>query len=163
METVETTAVLTIIIGCAAAFGWMLTSSRTTEYFAKFLISLSGNNTIILLFIMNCIFFFFGFFMEAIASITILVPVLLPVVHEVGINPLHFGVLMVLNLMIGLLTPPVGGVLFVMARISSFPLERVAKSVLPFLIPLLICLIIITYFPSVVLVIPNMIFKSILA
>jgi TRAP-type C4-dicarboxylate transport system permease large subunit len=94
--------------------------------------------------------------MEPVVAILILGPVLMPVITKVGIDPLHFGVVMVLNLMIGLLTPPFGVVLFVMAGVSKMPFERVIKATFPFLLPLFVVLIMITIFPWLVTALPDL-------
>jgi TRAP-type C4-dicarboxylate transport system permease large subunit len=94
--------------------------------------------------------------METIAAISILVPVLMPVVVHVGIDPVQFGVIMVLNLMIGLLTPPVGMVLFVLSRISGLSVEKTIRATAPFLIPLLLVLAAISIFPSITLYLPTL-------
>ena len=96
--------------------------------------------------------------METIAALNILVPVLTPLILYVGIDPLHFGIIMVFNLMIGLLTPPFGMVLFVLNKVSGVPIEKIVKATLPFLIPLLAVLLLITFFPSLVTFLPNLIF-----
>ena len=98
---------------------------------------------------------FVGCFLEPVAAITILVPILLPIVAQLGIDPVHFGLVMVLNLMIGLLTPPVGLVLFIMARITKLSIERTTMAILPWFVPLLLALAIITYVPQLVLWLPE--------
>jgi TRAP-type C4-dicarboxylate transport system permease large subunit len=100
-----------------------------------------------------------GCFMETIAAITILVPVLLPLMEKIGVDPVHFGLIMVLNLMIGLLTPPVGMVLYILARVSGISFERATRACLPFLIPLLASLALVTYWPAMVMYLPNLFYK----
>ena len=100
-----------------------------------------------------------GCFMETIAAISILVPVLMPAVIQAGIDPVQFGVIMVLNLMIGLLTPPVGMVLFVLARVANISFDRTVRAVMPFLIPLLLVLALITIFPSLTLMVPQYLYR----
>ena len=111
METAETTAVILLIVGGASIFAWVLTANQVTERFATIFLSITENKYLLLL-VINILLLIVGCFMETIASITILTPVLLPVAMKLGVDPIHFGVIMVLNLMIGLLTPPVGMVLF---------------------------------------------------
>ncbi|TMJ73320.1 MAG: TRAP transporter large permease, partial [Alphaproteobacteria bacterium] len=123
LDTVETTAGVLLIVGAASLFGWVLTTTRITEYAAEALLSYTSNRYVILLLI-NVLLLIVGCFLEPIASISILVPVLMPVITKVGIDPVHFGVVMTLNLMIGLLHPPLGMVLFVLARISKLSIER---------------------------------------
>ena len=91
---------------------------------------------------------FVGCFLEPTAAITILVPILLPIATQLGIDPVHFGLVMVLNLMIGLLHPPMGMVLFVLARVASLSFERTTMAILPWLVPLLVSLVVITYVPQ---------------
>jgi TRAP-type C4-dicarboxylate transport system permease large subunit len=97
--------------------------------------------------------------METIAAITILVPVLLPLMEKIGVDPVHFGIIMVLNLMIGLLTPPVGMVLYILARVANISFERTTKACAPFLIPLVISLLVVTYWPEMVLFLPNYFYR----
>jgi len=154
MDTIETTAGVLLIVGAASLFGWVLTTTRLTEYAAEALLSYTNNRYVILLLI-NILLLVIGCFLEPIASISILVPVLMPIIAKVGIDPVHFGVMMTLNLMIGLLHPPLGMVLFVLARISKLSIERTTMAILPWLIPLLASLIAITLFPELTLWLPR--------
>jgi TRAP-type C4-dicarboxylate transport system permease large subunit len=104
----------------------------------------------------NLLMLFVGCFLEPTAAITILVPVLLPIVHQLGIDPVQFGLIMVLNLMIGLLHPPMGLVLFVLARVSRLSLERTTIAILPWLLPLLVSLALVTYVPAISLWLPRL-------
>ena len=158
METVETTAIIMLIVAGASIFAWILTENQITERFAELILNLSRNKIVVLL-LMNAILFVVGFFMETIAAITILVPVLLPIAVEVGVDPVHFGVIMVLNLMIGLLTPPVGMVLYVLSRVAKVPFERCASATMPFLIPLVIVLLLITFIPQISMWLPTMLMR----
>ena len=158
METVETTAIILLIVAGASIFAWILTENQITERFAAVILNLSRNKIVVLL-LMNAILFVVGFFMETIAAITILVPVLLPIAVEVGVDPVHFGVIMVLNLMIGLLTPPVGMVLYVLSRVAKVPFERCASATLPFLIPLVIVLLLVTFIPQISMWLPTMLLR----
>ncbi len=158
METVETTAIIMLIVAGASIFAWILTENQITERFAALILNLSRNKIVVLL-LMNAILFVVGFFMETIAAITILVPVLLPIAVEVGVDPVHFGVIMVLNLMIGLLTPPVGMVLYVLSRVAKVPFERCASATMPFLIPLVIVLLLITFIPQISMWLPTMLLR----
>lgn len=158
MDTVETTAAVLFIVAAASIFAWVLTQARITEYLTLGLLSVSENPIVILLLI-NLVLLAVGCFMETIAAITILVPVLLPVVTKLGIDPVHFGIMMVLNLMIGLLTPPVGMVLYVLARVSGMPLGQAIRATAPFLIPLVAVLLLIAFVPQVTLFLPQMIYR----
>ena len=157
-DTIETTAVVLLVVGAAAIFAWILTSNRVPEQFAGMLLSISERPWVILLLI-NLILLLVGCFMETVAAITILVPVLLPVAVQMGIDPVHFGVIMVLNLMLGLLTPPVGMVLYVLARVAKIPFERCVVATAPFLIPLVLVLLLITFVPAVTMWLPTLIYR----
>src|SRR5262245_22045834 len=156
MDTIETTAGVLLIVGAASLFGWVLTTTRVTEYTTEALLAVTDNKYIILL-LTNVLLLVIGCFLEPIASISILVPVLLPVIVKVGIDPVHFGVMMTLNLMIGLLHPPLGMVLFVLSRIAKLSIERTTIAILPWLIPLLLSLIAITLIPDLTLWLPRVV------
>ena len=154
MDTIETTAAVLLIVAAASIFGWMLTVTRTTEMIATWVLSVTSTPGGFLL-LANLLMLFVGCFLEPTAAITILVPILLPIVRQLGIDPVHFGLVMVLNLMIGLLHPPMGLVLFVLARVAKLSVERTTMAILPWLVPLLISLAIVTYIPSISLWLPN--------
>jgi tripartite ATP-independent transporter DctM subunit len=158
MDTIETTAAVLIIVGAASLFGWVLTTARVTEAITEVLLGIS-RDPLVLLIIINILLLIVGCFMETIAAISILVPVLMPAVVQAGIDPVQFGVIMVLNLMIGLLTPPVGMVLFILARVANISFDRTVRAVIPFLIPLLLVLILITVFPSITLIVPQYLYR----
>ena len=154
MDTIETTSAVLLIVAAASIFGWMLTVTRTTEMIAAWVLSVTSTPAGFLL-LANLLMLFVGCFLEPTAAITILVPILLPIVHKLGIDPVHFGLVMVLNLMIGLLHPPMGLVLFVLARVAKLSVERTTMAILPWLIPLLVSLAIVTYIPQISLWLPN--------
>jgi tripartite ATP-independent transporter DctM subunit len=158
MDTIETTASILLIVAGASIFAWILTSNRVTEHVAELVLQLSDNPWVILLLI-NLLLLVVGCFMETIAAITILVPVLLPVLAKIGVDPVHFGVIMVLNLMIGLLTPPVGMVLYVLAKVTDTPFQVCVRATAPFLIPLVLVLLIVTYVPAVSMWLPTLIYR----
>jgi TRAP-type C4-dicarboxylate transport system permease large subunit len=116
-------------------------------------------NPFLILLMLNLVLFIVGCFMETVAAITILVPVLLPIAEGVGVDPVHFGVIMVLNLMIGLLTPPVGMVLYVLSRVAGISFERCSAATLPFLFPLVVVLALITFIPSFSMWLPTLIYR----
>ncbi|GAC33377.1 TRAP transporter large permease [Paraglaciecola polaris] len=157
IETIETTSIIMLIIGGAAIFSWVLTTQHITESFTQWMLGFTDSKVAILLLI-TLILFIVGCFMETIAAITILTPVLLPVAISLGVDPVHFGVMMVLNLMIGLLTPPVGMVLYVLSRVTNVPFESCAKATLPFLIPLVIVLLLVTFIPQLTLWLPSVLY-----
>src|SRR5436190_14421960 len=154
LDTIETTAGVLLIVAAASLFGWVLTTTQVTERATEALLSVTDNRYIILL-LANVLLLFVGCFLEPVASISILVPVLMPVILKVGIDPVHFGVVMTLNLMIGLLHPPLGMVLFVLSRIAKLSLERTTMAILPWLIPLMMSLIAITLIPEITLWLPR--------
>lgn len=158
METIETSAIILLIVAASSIFAWILTSNRVTERFAELLMSMTDNPLLILL-MLNLVLFVVGCFMETVAAITILVPVLLPIAVGIGIDPVHFGVIMVLNLMIGLLTPPVGMVLYVLSRVAGISFERCSAATIPFLIPLLVVLALITFIPALSMWLPTLIYR----
>ncbi|MDP3605573.1 MAG: TRAP transporter large permease [Polaromonas sp.] len=155
LDTVETTATVLFIVAAASIFGWMLTATGVTAAISEWVLGFTKEPWVFLL-LANLLMLFVGCFLEPTAAITILVPILLPIVQQLGIDPVHFGLVMVLNLMIGLLHPPMGMVLFVLARVAKLSVERTTVAILPWLIPLLGSLIVITYVPQLVLWLPKM-------
>ena len=155
IATAKETAAIGIIICAANFFGWLLLRTGLT---IKVTAGISGLTTdpFVLLLIINVFLLIIGCFMETVVAILIITPMLMPIIAKVGIDPLHFGLVMVLNLMIGLLTPPFGVVLFVMAGVSGLPFERIVRATAPFLIPLLAVLALITIFPPLVTWLPNL-------
>ena len=155
LDTVETTSTVLFIVAAASIFGWMLTATGVTAGIAEWVLGFTQEAWVFLL-LANLLMLFVGCFLEPTAAITILVPILLPITQKLGIDPVHFGLVMVLNLMIGLLHPPMGMVLFVLARVAKLSVERTTMAILPWLVPLLVSLGIITYFPAAVLWLPKM-------
>jgi TRAP-type C4-dicarboxylate transport system permease large subunit len=154
LDTVETTATVMFIVAAASIFGWMLTATGVTSAIAQWVLAFTKEPWLFLL-LANVLMLFVGCFLEPTAAITILVPILLPIARQLGIDPVHFGLVMVLNLMIGLLHPPMGMVLFVLARVAKLSVERTTVAILPWLIPLLLSLAILTYIPAVGLWLPK--------
>jgi C4-dicarboxylate transporter DctM subunit len=151
-----TTSVLLLIIGMANIFAWVLTAEQIPQRIAEGLLDFTKDPLLILLLI-NIVLLVVGMFMEGGAAIIILAPTLLEVAKAVGIHPLHFGFVMVLNLSVGLITPPVGVLLFVICGITRYPFSLVTKWVIPFLAMDLIVLAICTYFPIVVMWVPKLV------
>ena len=158
LDTMETTAIILFIVAGASIFAWILTLMQVPAMFAQMLLAISENPIIVLLMI-NVVLFIIGFFMETIAAITIMVPVLLPVAVQIGVDPVHLGIFMILNLMIGLLTPPVGMVLYVLSRVAKMPFEDAARATAVFIIPLVVVLLLVTFIPQISLWLPNLIFN----
>jgi tripartite ATP-independent transporter DctM subunit len=154
MDTIETTATVLFIVAAASIFGWLLTATRVTDFVAAWVLGFTHSPWMFLL-LANVLMLFVGCFLEPTAAILILVPVLMPVVVQLGIDPVHFGLVMVLNLMIGLLHPPMGMVLFVLARVAGLSVEKTTMAILPWLVPLLISLVLITYVPQISLWLPH--------
>jgi len=155
LDTVETTATVLFIVAAASIFGWMLTATGVTAAIASWVLAFTNEQWVFLL-LANLLMLFVGCFLEPTAAITILVPILVPICQQLGIDLVHFGLVMVLNLMIGLLHPPMGMVLFVLARVAKLSVERTTIAILPWLVPLLLSLGVITYFPKAVLWLPKM-------
>lgn len=155
LDTVETTSTVLFIVAAASIFGWMLTATGVTTAIGEWVLGFT-RDPLTFLFMANLLMLFVGCFLEPTAAITILVPILLPICLQLGVDPVHFGLVMVLNLMIGLLHPPMGMVLFVLARVANLSVERTTMAILPWLIPLLGSLLLITCFPQAVLWLPKM-------
>ena len=154
LDTVETTSTVLFIVAAASIFGWMLTATGVTLAISEWVLGFTKEPWVFLL-LANLLMLFVGCFLEPTAAITILVPILVPICQQLGIDLVHFGLVMVLNLMIGLLHPPMGMVLFVLARVAKLSVERTTIAILPWLVPLLGSLAIITYFPQLVLWLPK--------
>jgi tripartite ATP-independent transporter DctM subunit len=158
-QSMVSTVQLMFIVVAATLFAWILARERVPQTVANYILSLTDNYYLILFFI-NIVLLIVGMFMETIASINILVPVFIPIIEHLGIDPIQFGVMMILNLMIGLLTPPFGTVLFVLSSVAKVPVERVAQNTAIFLVPLVAVLILIVLFPQLTLFLPNLIFGN---
>ena len=154
LDTVETTATVLFIVAAASIFGWMLTATGVTAAIGQWVLGVTDQPWQFLL-LANLLMLFVGCFLEPTAAITILVPILVPICLQLGIDPVHFGLIMVLNLMIGLLHPPMGMVLFVLARVANLSVERTTMAILPWLVPLLGSLLLITYVPAISLWLPH--------
>jgi C4-dicarboxylate transporter DctM subunit len=148
-------AVVMIIIAFASTFGWLMAVSGLPREIAAWIGSVSSNPLVILLLI-NGLLLIVGCFMEAIAAMIILIPVLIPIVSAAGIDLTHFGLVMVFNLMLGLLTPPVGILLYICGNFAQVKIEKVVREVLPFLGVGFVVLALITFFPQLVLWLPNL-------
>jgi TRAP-type C4-dicarboxylate transport system permease large subunit len=153
-ETIETTASVLFIVTAASIFAWLLTTTQAAQALTDAILSVTQNKWVFLM-LANVLILVVGCFIDTIAAITILVPILLPIVLKLGIDPIHFGLVMTLNLMIGLLHPPLGMVLFVLARVARLSVERTTMAILPWLVPLFLALIAITYVPEISLWLPR--------
>lgn len=155
VESMRMTASIMILVALANLFAWIMASEQIPQMIANGILSISTNKYVVILLI-NILLLFVGSFMETIAALVILFPILLPVATGVGMDPVQFGVMAVLNLVIGLTTPPVGVCLFVGASIGKISLLKAAKAVLPFLAVSLIVLGLVSYVPAVSLFLPNL-------
>lgn len=156
-ETAETTTSVMFIVCAASIFGWILSYEQVPQSLAL-VATTTIHNKYLLLFILNIFLLVVGCFMDSTVAIIILTPVLLPIVTSYGVSPVHFGIIMILNLMIGLMTPPVGMVLFVLSKVSNVPFEKISKAILPYLGILVSLLLVFTYCPIIVEFLPNLIF-----
>ena len=151
----ETTATILIVIGCAAGFSKVLTLGRIPTTVATFLTTMTDSKILILLLI-NVLLLIVGCFMETLCAIMILAPILFPVVTALGVDVTHFGIIMVVNLAIGFITPPLGVNLFVASRVGETTLDTVIKGIIPFLALMIVILLFITYVPAISMFLPNM-------
>jgi tripartite ATP-independent transporter DctM subunit len=156
-DTVVTCGVLVFIIAAATPFSAILALEGVPQQLAIVLLSISDNPLIVLL-IVNIALLIFGMVMDTTAILLVAVPVLVPVMAALGIDPVHFGIIMVINLLIGTLTPPFGILLFVMSEVAKVEYKPLLRQTVPFYIPLFIFLIIITYWPALCLTLPELIF-----
>ena len=158
LESAITSANTLFIIGTSTLFTYVLVKEGASAEIARFILGISQNPAVIL-FIINVVLLILGMFMEPGAILTLMLPVLLPIVKDLNIDLVHFGVVMVLNLMIGQVTPPFGVCLFIISDVAKIKLDRLYKSILPFLIPLVVVLLMCTYIPGIVTWLPNMLVK----
>ena len=142
-----------LVIGMASIFSWLLASEEIPQMLTEHIMSATTNKVLILL-LLNAVLLVIGTFMETTASLIILTPVLLPLIQQIGVDPLHFGVILVLNLVIGLTTPPVGVCLFIACSIGQTNLIKLSRAILPFLLASIVVLLICTYWEALVLAIP---------
>jgi len=154
-RTVKTVSIVMILIGFAASFGAVMTYMQLPMRITEFFTSISDNKYVILMWI-NIMLLVIGTLMDMAPIILILTPVLLPVVLSLGIDPVHFGMIMLVNLGIGLITPPVGSVLFVASAVSKQSIEKVVKAMLPFYCVLFVVLMLVTYIPTISLFLPKL-------
>ena len=156
MDTVVGTAALMVLVGMANVFAWILASEEIPQMLADGILGITTNPILVILGI-NLLLLFVGSFMETIAALIILFPTLLKVAEKVGMDPVHFGVMAVLNLMIGLTTPPVGVCIFAASEIAQTPLQRVVKAILPYLACNLVVLALVACLPELSLWLPGLV------
>lgn len=154
-QAVTGTTLIMFLVGAANVFGWLVTNLQIPQQVAKLVVTITSSPIVFLL-MMNILLLIMGTLVNASAAVVILTPIFLPVAKTLGIDPLFFGVLMIVNLAIGCITPPVGLDLFVASAISEVPIERVVKACLPYLYALLVVLLILTLFPWFITVLPDL-------
>jgi tripartite ATP-independent transporter DctM subunit len=154
MDTIETTASVLFIVTAASIFAWLLTVSQAAQMLSTAIFALTDSPWVFLI-LVNLLLLVVGCFLDTIAAITLFVPILLPIATQFGIDPIHFGLILTLNLMIGLLTPPLGMVIFVLSRISKLSVEATVRAILPWLAPLLVALLAVTFIPQLTLWLPQ--------
>jgi len=154
-ETIIGTAATMFLVGTASLFGWLLAFEQIPMVIGEWIQGISSN-TIIILLIINVFLLITGTFLDLTAALIILTPVLLPIATAAGIDPVHFGIMMIINLAIGLVTPPVGVCLFVCCNIAKISISKISKAILPLLAAMVIVLLIVTYIPQVSLFLPNL-------
>ncbi len=157
-ETSVLTGTILIILAMAHLFGWILAAEAVPEIIANAMTALTKNPILILLLI-NLLLLFLGTIMETLAAIILMTPILLPLAQDIGVDPIHFGIIMTVNLNIGLATPPLGVCLLVASPIAEVSLEKIALSAVPFLIASIVVLFVISYMPQLVLFLPNLLMQ----
>lgn len=155
IETAETTGLVTVLVMAAGALGWCMSISRLPQTAAPWIVQ-TISSPIVFLLLANALLLVVGCFMEALAALLILVPILVPAAIGFGIDPVQFGVIMILNLIIGTIHPPIGVVLFVVTRIANVSFETMSRAIIPWLIPLLVVLLAITLWPPLTTWLPNL-------
>ncbi|MCX7383334.1 MAG: TRAP transporter large permease subunit, partial [Alphaproteobacteria bacterium] len=159
VESAETTGIVMVLVMAAGALGWCMSISRLPQTLTPLLVGSIGS-PLLFLFAVNLILLIVGCFMEALAAILLLIPILVPAAVTFGIDPTQFGLIMIFNLILGTIHPPVGVVLFVTSRIAGISYEAMSRAILPWLVPLLIVLLLITIFPPLTTFLPNLLMPT---
>ncbi|MNF73669.1 Sialic acid TRAP transporter permease protein SiaT [compost metagenome] len=155
LDSVITTAIVLLLIGISVGMSWAMTNADIPYTISDALMNVSDNPLVILL-IINVILLIVGVFMDMTPAVLIFTPIFLPIVTELGMDPVHFGIMMIFNLCIGLCTPPVGSALFVGCSVSGVKLQALIRPMLPFFFVLLLSLMAVTYIPSLSLFLPGL-------
>ncbi len=153
-ESVRNTSVIFVIMGSATVISWLLKWEQVPQKFASFLIGITDNSTILLM-ILSFLIFIIGMFMEEIAALVLLTPVIAPVAIISGIDPLHFGIVMTLNITIALITPPMGACVYIVSAVGKVKLEKLFQDIWPFVLVAMIVLLLIIFFPGLVTTLPR--------
>ena len=154
-DCVDTLSIVLILIATSAVFGYCLTMLHVPDMAARAITGISDNPVVVAM-LLNLILLILGCIMDMAPIILIATPILLPIATSIGIDPIQFGIMMVLNCGIGLLTPPVGAVLFIGSAVGKTPMEKVVKATLPFYLCMIITLLLITFIPDISLLIPKL-------
>ena len=162
MSSIRSTAISTVVVMAVVTssglFSWLLAYERLPQALSQAILSVSSNPTVVLL-IINAMLLIAGMFIDLVPNILLFAPILFPLAGQLGIDPVHFGVMMVVNLAIGLYTPPVGTTLFVSCNVAEVPIERVARDLVPFAVMGVAVLLLIVFVPGVVTWLPRMVFR----
>jgi tripartite ATP-independent transporter DctM subunit len=158
LDTIKTTSMVIFIIAAAAIYGFLLGREQVPQDIARLLFTISQNPYIVMAIIIVFLMII-GCFLETTAALILLTPILVPPIMELGIDPVHFGLVMVLTLMLGLITPPVGVVLYITSNIAKLSFEETTKATLPYVIPLFIVLLLSAYIPDLVMFLPNLLIQ----
>jgi tripartite ATP-independent transporter DctM subunit len=156
INTAETTGIVTVLVMAAGALGWCMSISRIPQTLAPAMVA-AIQDPIVFLLVSNVVLLIVGFFMEVLAAMLILIPILVPAAISFGVDPVQFGLIMIINLILGTIHPPIGVVLFVMARIADVTFEAISRAILPWLVPLLVVLLAITLWPPLTLWLPGVV------
>ena len=151
----KTTANLFIITSLSAVFAWAIGVEQIPQQLTAFMLSISGNKYVILM-IINVVFLIVGMWMETSAAILLFVPILAPIVTSMGVHPVHFAVIVIVNLTVGLITPPVGVVLYAVANVGKEKFENVVKATMPFILMGFALVILLTFIPDLCLILPRL-------
>ncbi|MBU0474109.1 MAG: TRAP transporter large permease [Bacteroidetes bacterium] len=155
LGSAATTAIVMLLVGTSMAMSWVMAYENIPQNVAQALLTISDNRIIILI-IINVILLLVGTFMDMTPAVLIFTPIFLPVVVQLGVDPIHFGIMMVMNLSVGLCTPPVGSVLFVGCSVANLPITKVIKPLIPMFIAMIVALLLVTYIPELSLFVPQL-------
>jgi len=155
LDSTVTTAIVMLLIGASMSMSWVMSFENIPQNISASLLSISDSKIVILL-IINLLLLFVGIFMDMTPAVLIFTPIFLPVVTKLGIDPIQFGIIMVLNLCVGLCTPPVGSVLFVGVGVAKTTIEKVVKPLLPLFLAMILALFLVTYIPELSLWLPGL-------
>ena len=155
IASIHTSSGIMLLVCTASLFGWALTVGKVPQAIAAAILGITKNKFLILLLI-NIVLLIVGCFLESIAAIVIMTPVLFPISTALGLDPIHFGIIVCVNICIGTLTPPFGVCLFVSSGLTQIPIERIAKKSMPFLLALMICLLLVTYVEPISMFLPRL-------